>query len=475
MTTNTRPDRRNVLWVAALLLAALLGVAFALVAPAGVARADTITTGNEQVTTADPNNIEFSLRVDAPAGLSSARLVYRVLNPLRGGAGGTATAEVSPGASIDLVASVQTRGPSRYIPVGSVFAYRWELEDTAGDRLVTDEQEYLFLDARYQWQAKTQENVTVYWYGEDEAFADDLLVESVSSLATVNALLNVTVDYPVRVLVWRSTEEGAEAVSPGRGDTENGFTRLGGQRVATDVVFVFQSAQTRRETLDTARHEVAHVVTHLAGRGTFSDIPAWLDEGTAVWAQTVVDSSYIVSVDRAVESDTVFTLRSINSPPGDNSKTLLFYGQAYAVVDFMITEYGEDDFAHLYEVIKAGVDIDTGLTEVYGLDQDTLYNEWRKSVGLPEIDLATLRASRQATAPPSATRAPLGVPATITGGGAASSGAEGGSGDAEEAPTSENGSGNTSTAIIVALITVVLAGALGGGGFVLLRRSKGVG
>lgn len=456
------------LLVALVLAAALVAAVLGLIATAGVARADSITASNEQISSTDPNSIEFTVRVEAPAGLSSARLVYRVLNPLRGGAGGTAVADVAPGGTVDLVARVETRSPSRYIPVGSVFAYRWEFEDAEGDRIVTDEQEYLFLDGRYTWESKTRDQVTVYWYGEDEQFADDVLAESVSALADAGALLNVTVDYPVRVLVWRSTQEGAEAVTPNRGETENGFTRLGGQRVAADVVFVFQSAQTPRETLDTARHEVAHVVTHLAGRGTFADIPAWLDEGTAVWAQTAPDGSYTASLQNAIEDDAVLTLRSMNSPPGDNSQTLLFYGQSFSVVDYLLATYGEASFARLYEVIKAGTDIDAALDEVYRLDQDLLYNEWRVSVGLPEIDIEALRAARQATAPPTATRPPLGVP-TAAGGGTIPGPDTG----AEAGASADGDGGNTSTALIVALVTVVLAGGLAGGGVMLLRRSRG--
>ena len=53
----------------------------------------------------------------------------------------------------------------------------------------------------------------------------------------------------------------------------------GGQRVAPDVLFVFANDG------DVVRHEVAHIVTHVAGDGAFSNIPSWLDEGTAVYAQ----------------------------------------------------------------------------------------------------------------------------------------------------------------------------------------------
>jgi len=83
--------------------------------------------------------------------------------------------------------------------------------------------------------------------------------------------------------------------------------------------------------------------------------------------------------------------------PGIPSETMLFYGQARAVVKFLVSTYGEDKIKELFAAFRKGQQIDAALKQVYGLDQDGLDNAWRKSIGLQPWGPVT------ATPPPSFT------------------------------------------------------------------------
>ncbi len=124
------------------------------------------------------------------------------------------------------------------------------------------------------------------------------------------------------------------------------------------------------------------VVTAIAGEGPFGNLPAWLDEGTAVYAQGNPEG-FGDTVERAIDRGNVLSVRSITSYQGDPEKVNLFYGQSWSLVSFLIDTYGADDFAQLFAEIKGGVTTDAALETVYGFDQDGLDNEWRASVGLP--------------------------------------------------------------------------------------------
>ncbi|MPZ99792.1 MAG: hypothetical protein GEU80_10750 [Dehalococcoidia bacterium] len=454
------------------LLVALPAAALALVALllpmlSGLALAGEIEAGATNVRSDDPTSITFSTRVQASAGLESATFVYKVLNP-DGNVGGSGAATFSPGTEADLSFTLEANNANRYIPVGSDFAFHWELTDTEGDRVSTEEETYTFLDGRYQWQTRSADGVTAYWYGDDDRQATLALESTRASVDEAEALLQTEVPYQVKVLVWRSEEEGQLAMRP-RATTFDAQVVTGGQRVAPDLLFVFTP------NADVIRHEAAHIVTHVAGDGPFTQIPAWLDEGTAVYMQNDPGAGYRAAVEFAIQTDSAFSLRSIQSPANSADRVNQFYGQSWHTVNFMVEEFSPEAFAEVYRLIYAGSPTDEALTEVYGVDQDGLYNLWREANGLEPVDFGP-RGSTETDPGAQATRPPLGIPTTFPGGSTDQPAAPNGSGG-EPAPPDDAGgsassesSSNVGVALAVGLGTLLLAGVLGGGGLLLLRR-----
>ncbi len=415
--------------------------------------------------TDDPRSITLTTRVRAPAGLVSARIEYFVLNP-NGNIGGGGQVQVSRGVEQDLAFTLDTISAQRYIPVGSEFTYRWTFVDREGTELVTDEQRFVFLDGRYSWQERTQGRVTVYWYGTNDTAASLALEAATNSLSETEALLQAVVPYPVKVMVWRSESEGKLAMRP-RSGIFDATVITGGQRVAPDLLFVFQPSR------DVIRHEAAHIVTKVAGDGPFTQIPAWLDEGTSVYMQHDPGFGYRAALLSGIRGDRTLTLRTLASPPGDPGRVDLFYGQAWSVVSYMIDAYGAPLFAELYRTVKAGALIDDALEAVYSFDQDNLYNEWRIANGLVPIKVKE-RSGTSVLPPAAATVPPLALPgfapATPASGGMPIKPSPGDT-PFEEGIADEGGSGSVSSALVIAGVTALLVLSLGGGAIMLLRRS----
>ncbi len=471
-------------WVAAVILRgralALLGAVLAaalgatLLAPSP-ALAGEIEVARLATRTDDPRALTFTARVNAPAGLASARLEYSVQNP-DGNIGGGGEAPVGEGTQQDLIFTLETITAQRYIPVGSEFTYRWTIVDREGTELVTEEERFVFLDGRYSWQQRSRGLVTVYWYGPSDAAANLALEATANSLRDSEELLEASVPYPVKVMVWRSESEGELAMRP-RGGIFDATVITGGQRVAPDLLFVFQPSR------DVIRHEAAHIVTKVAGDGPFTQVPSWLDEGTAVYMQPDPGFGYNAALLSGIRGDRTLTLRGLTSPPGAPGRVDLFYGQSWSVVSYMLDVYGQPAFAELYATVKAGNLIDDALEAVYGFDQDGLYNEWRAANGLAPIEVAVRPGT---SAPPvvEATVPPLSIPGSSPVGGAttpatpAPDGAAGGpppaatAGADADADASADG-GSAGSALVLAGVTALLVIALGGGAVALLRRPGG--
>lgn len=442
----------------ALLIALAVALAVLSATP-GTAHAGTITTGDITQTSADPRSIVFKVSVQAPAGLQSATLDYKLFNPDTT-VGGSQQAEVSGSTAMDATVTLTTNSNERYIPIGSRFTYTWTLVDKDGTRVVTPQKEFVFLDGRYQWQEKTAGNFTVYWYGDNARNADLALQAAAASTANNETLLNTKLTYPVRLVTWRREAEG-EMAQQSRGGAFDRQVITGGARVAPDVIHLYDPIG---GFVDVVKHEVAHIVTKVAGDGAFGHLPSWLDEGTAVYAQSD-PGGYRPAIEAAIRSDNVTRLRAMSSASNQPSKVDIFYGQSWMTVKFMVDKYGQQKFADLFKTFKAGGDMDAALKQVYGVDQDGLYNEWRVSVGLKAIDFPP----ESATGNPQAqgTRAPLGIGTP----GVSGSGQTAGGGDSAGTPAEEQSS-KTVPAIIIGLATLAVAGGMGFGAFRLMNKAK---
>lgn len=356
----------------ALLLVALLALA-ALTAGSGGASAGGLSVSDEGVVNRFPDGLEFSVSAQGGQPIEKVRLRYTILPD---GSDAGAEPEFEPGTSVHASLTLAGNDSQVYLPPGTRIDFHWEVEDAAGNVATTDEESVVYEDVRFDWKTVEAEGVTVHYYsgGDDDARA--MLDVARESLAQSADLLGATVEFPVHVRIYGSREDMQPALQS-RSETYESQVITAGVRVSSDTVLVLGNV-----SFDTLRHELAHVVTAIAGEGPFGNLPAWLDEGTAVYSQT--DSGeFRGSVERAIDRGSVLSVRSITSYQGDPAKVDLFYGQSWSLVSFLVETYGEEKFAQLFAEIKAGNTTDTALETVYGFDQDGLDNEWRASVGLP--------------------------------------------------------------------------------------------
>ena len=103
---------------------------------------------------------------------------------------------------------------------------------------------------------------------------------------------------------------------------------------------------------DVVRHEAAHIVTKVAGDGKIAQLPSWIDEGTAVYAQNGPGFGYQTALQRAIQSDQLLRLRNMQSATNQPDLVNLFYGESWAVVKFMVDTYGREKFAAVIREIR---------------------------------------------------------------------------------------------------------------------------
>lgn len=128
-------------------------------------------------------------------------------------------------------------------------------------------------------------------------------------------------------------------------------------------------------------HEYMHVVLRgIAG----SNLPTWLNEGLAEYAEAQVLPKVFEFLSSAREEDNLFPLQNLeNSYRHLNARqAALAYEQSYDMVRFLIEEYGWYQIRDLVFVLGQGASIDQAIEEIfgsYGLDYRALEERWREA------------------------------------------------------------------------------------------------
>jgi Peptidase MA superfamily len=397
-----------------------------------------------------PDGVVFDISVHSDVEIASVRFRYTIPPE---GANVYGEPECNSGEQVRCTFNLKS-SPKLFLAPGTTVIHHWQIEDADGNELETEPVTFIYEDTRFDWKRISEGNLVLWYYSADESEVTPVLQTAVEGLQRMEDLLGATVDFPVKVFRYASADEMREASFYSK-DAPAGIVTLG-EVPFSDTALVSADY----EPLDVLRHELAHIVIRKAVEGPFSNIPAWLDEGTAVYAQVRPLSGEEQALEEAIRKDDVLSVRGMTSASlaRSASNVSLFYGQAWSVVSFLVETGGGEKYAQLFAALKEGTTVDKALQSVYGFDQNGLDNAWRESVGLSPRESAG--AGGKSTAVPQIT------PFSLDG--------QQGNGSSQRSQSANGGEDGGSTVVIVVAVAVavVVVGGLGVGGFALARRRR---
>src|SRR5438105_4795897 len=81
--------------------------------------------------------------------------------------------------------------------------------------------------------------------------------------------------------------------------------------------------------------------------------------------------------------------RLASAVPGPPDQVILFYGEAYSMVKYLVETYGKDNMQKLLGVFKKGSSVDDAIKAVYGFNLQEFDTRWRASLGAPSSVINT--------------------------------------------------------------------------------------
>ena len=329
-----------------------------------------------------PRSLIFSLDVTAPIEVKEITLRYMIsgLGRARG-----SPKNFTPSSTVSTEVEVVTRGSDISVPVGTTFTYFWEVILVDGEEFSSEEVSFVFLPSGNDWVAVESSIASVYFYGNRLQLAQDLLDAAAQTYEVIGRqLLKTDLDSgPVGVVLFSSESEMLEAL-PGRNTGFDAQTYTCGVKVAANTIYVTDGAC---DPIETLRHEYVHILTDAAGIGAFGRLPSWLDEGTAVYGQRDPGSGYVSAFNIAVSFDRLIPFSEMATASAEAIQVNLFYGQAYAMVGFLIEFGGPDKFSQFFATIKDGKRYDDALELTYGFNLVEFESAFRSSFDLSELEV----------------------------------------------------------------------------------------
>jgi hypothetical protein len=359
-------------------LCLLLIIAIALlVALPGVALAqEGITVISSSTVTMFPNGITFNLEAESDSEINNINLEYRINRLSLIPVNCRVDVDFTPG--VRVAASwtwnmLETGG----LPPGTEVEYRWLIEDASGHRIETSPASLKFDDFRYDWNSLTSDGITLYWYQGGESFAQELMDAAQEALQRLADDTGVSLEQAVSIYIYASYEDLLGAlVFPYEWTGGVAFPDFG-----IIAIGIFPSDLTWGKRA--MAHELSHLVVHQAVFGPYGDLPTWLDEGLAVYAEGEISWDRRSRLDEAISNDALISVRSLSSRfTTDPDEARLSYAESYSLVVFLLDNYGQDKMLQLLDVFKEGSGYDDALMQVYGFDMDGLNELWRASLGL---------------------------------------------------------------------------------------------
>ena len=359
------------------LLALVVCLFLAVLSPVSVQAQGKLTILDSSTQMEFPAKFSFNLSVESDVNITDIRLYYVVERQ--------GFAQVTSEVYIEFVPAVRVDAGWTWdmrrtggLPPGSTVYYWWTVEDERGDKVETTPVRVQFDDIRYPWQSLTEGKVTLYWYEGDNSFAQELMATAQQVLVRLARDTGADLEQPVQLYIYANSRDlRGSMIFPQEWTGGVAFPRYGIMAIGISPVSLNWGKRA-------IAHELAHLVIHQMTFNPYIDLPTWLDEGLAMYAEGPLELEYTVLLNRAIAENGLLSVRGISSPFSAHAEeSLLSYAQSYSLVAFLISRYGQSKMLELLLIFKGGSSYDAALQQVYGFDMDGLDALWQEHISLP--------------------------------------------------------------------------------------------
>jgi hypothetical protein len=249
--------------------------------------------------------------------------------------------------------------------------YQWKVNDDASRTYTSTRQTLVFDDTRFVWKQRKEPNFDEYFLNQPADLLDELAKGVQSNLSRIELNVSIPEERRIKVLLYDSYDQVRSS------GLFNQQWMGGGAYPNYNIIVMVLTP----ETLDWARGALPHEITHLlvgeAVFGPFGDIPHWLSEGLAGYAEGDIEPDEQGSLLKASHDGKLLSIRTLSSSfPADSAQANLAYIESHSIVTYLIDTCGWAKMRELLSVYKDGSTNDNALRIAYSMNTTGLEVAW---------------------------------------------------------------------------------------------------
>lgn len=267
---------------------------------------------------------------------------------------------------------------SGFVPVGVELTFSWELLLADGSAVITSDETTRWMDDRFDWQERDSDQVRLYTYNTDRAFADMMLSESQAAIDALESTYALDAIPPISIWVYPSYEDFAGTLQGNQREAVAGVTYPG-----MDTTVVVVSDGDEGEFGRVVPHEISHQVLFAATRNAYGPPPVWFDEGMATHAQIGGTDSFAGMVSRAEADGVLFDIQSLSeSFPYGPAQATLAYASSWSMITYIEERWGPEGITRMVDAFAGGLPVEEAVPAALGLTIDDLDAAWKDWIRL---------------------------------------------------------------------------------------------
>ena len=347
----------------------ILTLFFILITPASAQNQLSVT--NSVASIDFPFSLNFSAQIKSNVNLTDVRVRYKIDQMSFADVITEAKLSITPSQNVKAVWSLDMRKIGG-LPPGSSLDYWWLAKDAAGNMIETTPIEFKVRDERYKWKSLVQDKISLFWYSGDDLFGRSLMETAQNSLTKLSHDTGVSPSKTINIYIYANSQDlQGSMIFPqewtgGVAFTPYNIITIG---IDPDQLIWGKGAMT---------HELTHTLIYQVVYNPYNDLPVWLNEGLAMYAEGILSPQYSGPLSSAIAQDSLLSVRTICSPfSAYTDKSLLSYAESFSLVDYLVFNYGSNKMSQLLNTFRQGSTFDGAFLQVYGFDMDGLNSQWK--------------------------------------------------------------------------------------------------
>lgn len=260
-------------------------------------------------------------------------------------------------------------------PFSSV-SYWFQLVYADGTEIVTDEEQFHYVDNSVEWQHTGNDRFNVYWQEGSLDFGAGALAVAQQAWDTASIESTQSPRTPLRIYIYSTSTGLQEALLLGNMPWVAGHAD---PQVNAILISISPGPEQRLEMQRQIPHELSHLFLYAVLQDGYADQPAWLLEGVASMAEISGNEEYSQALTKAAASNSLLSIDSLCTAfPAEEPDIYLAYAQSMAFTEYLRAEYGHSKLQDLMAAYSEGYSCTAGFSHVYSISLAQAQAEWQR-------------------------------------------------------------------------------------------------